>query len=69
MSSTAAELARLCTLNDAGLLTPVVERVWPLASAAEVEAHIETKRTRGKVAVTLETAISHSFTRPHVRVR
>ena len=52
--SNSADLAYLGGLIDAGHLVPVIDRVWPLASAAEAQAHIETKRTRGKVVITLE---------------
>ena len=51
--SNSADLAQLRGLIEAGQLAPVVERVWPLASAAEAQAHIELKHTRGKVVITL----------------
>jgi NADPH:quinone reductase-like Zn-dependent oxidoreductase len=48
-----ADLVFLAALCERGTLRPVVERVWPLEETAQAQAHVETKRTRGKVVVSL----------------
>jgi NADPH:quinone reductase-like Zn-dependent oxidoreductase len=52
--SNRTDLEMLRTFIDAGVVRPVVEKVWPLEKAAEAQAHIETKRTRGKVVIAIE---------------
>lgn len=48
------DLAQVAEWVAAGRLAPVVDRVFPLAETAQAQAHIETKRTRGKVVVRLD---------------
>jgi NADPH:quinone reductase-like Zn-dependent oxidoreductase len=54
-SENAADLAALTELIEAGQVTPVVERSFPLEDAAAAVAHMSAGRARGKVAVTVST--------------
>jgi NADPH:quinone reductase-like Zn-dependent oxidoreductase len=49
--SKSKDLAQLTQWVEAGALKPVVDRVVPLEDTAAGQAHIETKRARGKVVV------------------
>ena len=53
VKSNAADLAQLAAWVDAGVLKAVVDEVLPLEEVAAGQAHIETKRARGKVVVQL----------------
>jgi NADPH:quinone reductase-like Zn-dependent oxidoreductase len=50
----AAHLERLADLVETGHVTPVVERSFPLARAADAIAHLENGRTRGKIAIDID---------------
>ncbi len=52
-SENAADLVALAELIDAGQVTPVVDRTFPLEDAAAAVAHMSAGRARGKVAVTV----------------
>ena len=54
VKSNRADLEVLSKLVSAGSLRAVIDRVVPLAQTAEGQAHIETKRARGKVVVTID---------------
>jgi NADPH:quinone reductase-like Zn-dependent oxidoreductase len=49
-----AELALLGDLVDRGVLKPIVDRVFPLAQAADALAYLETGRARGKVVLAMK---------------
>jgi NADPH:quinone reductase-like Zn-dependent oxidoreductase len=42
-------------LVETGHVTPVVDRSFPLAAAADAIAHLESGRTRGKIAIDVDT--------------
>ena len=46
-----AELAAICGLIEDGKLTPVLDRTYPLAEAAEGLRHVETGHVRGKAVI------------------
>jgi NADPH:quinone reductase-like Zn-dependent oxidoreductase len=46
------DLLAVTALIDAGKLTPVVDRTYPLADAAEGVRHVEQGHARGKAVVT-----------------
>jgi NADPH:quinone reductase-like Zn-dependent oxidoreductase len=48
-----ADLAALGELLQAGKVTPVIDRTYPLAEAAEAIRYLETGHARGKVAITV----------------
>ena len=48
-----ADLAVLRELLQAGKITPVVDRTYPLAEAAEAIRYLETGHARGKVVITV----------------
>ncbi len=50
----AAHLERLADLVETGHVTPVVDRSFPLSQAADAIAHLESGRTRGKIAITVD---------------
>lgn len=45
------DLEALARWIDAGSLRPVIDQVYPLDAVRDAHAHLETKRTRGKVVV------------------
>ena len=47
------DLLFLNELIDAGKLTPVIDRTYPLAEAPEAIRYLETGHARGKVVVTV----------------
>jgi len=49
-----ADLDELRGLADAGELTPVIDRTYPLADTAEALRHLETNHARGKIVITAE---------------
>ena len=51
----AAHLERLADLVETGHVTPVVDRTFPLTDTAEAITHLESGRTRGKIAITIGT--------------
>jgi NADPH:quinone reductase-like Zn-dependent oxidoreductase len=51
VKSNGADLEQLARFVDEGKLKPVVDRVVPLEQTGAGQAHIETKRARGKVVV------------------
>jgi NADPH:quinone reductase-like Zn-dependent oxidoreductase len=46
-------LAALADLAERGQLTPVVDRTFPLAEAADALAYLATGQARGRVVVTV----------------
>jgi 2-desacetyl-2-hydroxyethyl bacteriochlorophyllide A dehydrogenase len=50
---THSDIKQLAELIEAGRLTPVVEKTYPLADAADAMRYLEAGRARGKVAVTM----------------
>jgi NADPH:quinone reductase-like Zn-dependent oxidoreductase len=49
----AADLAALGELIESGAVTPVVERVYPLAEAAEAIRYLNAGHVAGKLAITV----------------
>jgi len=52
-SFSAADLAHLADLVDAGAIVPVIDRVYPLERIAEAHRYVETDHKRGNVVVTI----------------
>jgi NADPH:quinone reductase-like Zn-dependent oxidoreductase len=48
-----SDLAYIVTLIAGRKLTPVIERTYPLAGAAEAIRHLESGHARGKIIVTV----------------
>jgi NADPH:quinone reductase-like Zn-dependent oxidoreductase len=53
VKSRAADLQTLSAWIEAQLLSPVVDRAYPLEEVQKAHAYIETKRARGKVVLTI----------------
>lgn len=53
MRASGAQLQKITSLIDAGIIRPVVERIFPFEATKEAMAYVETGRTKGKVVVTL----------------
>jgi NADPH:quinone reductase-like Zn-dependent oxidoreductase len=51
-----ADLQRLAQLIDAGDLTPVIDRTYPLHQAPDAMQHLQAGRTRGKLVITVTNA-------------
>ncbi len=49
----AADLATLRDLMQAGKVTPIIDRRYPLNEVGEAVRYLETGRARGKVVVTV----------------
>ncbi len=52
-NSNAADLATLAAMIEAGDLTPVIDRVYPLRDAPDALRHVEDGHPKGKVVVTV----------------
>ena len=48
-----ADLQVLAGMIQAGTLTPVIDKVYPLAAAAEAFRHLESGHAHGKIVVTI----------------
>lgn len=53
MRADGAQLAEIAKLIDAGVIRPVVDKVFPFDQTPAALAHVETGRARGKVVVTV----------------
>jgi alcohol dehydrogenase len=53
MRANGAQLREITSLIEAGVIRPVVDRVFPFASANEPMAYVEAGRAKGKVVVSL----------------
>ncbi|GLS88926.1 NADPH:quinone oxidoreductase [Cypionkella aquatica] len=51
MRADGAQLTQIAKLIDAGVIRPVVDKVFPFAQTAEALAYVETGRAKGKVVV------------------
>lgn len=54
MKANGSQLREITRLFDAGVLRPVVDRVFPFESTNEAMAYVESGRAKGKVVVTLK---------------
>jgi NADPH:quinone reductase-like Zn-dependent oxidoreductase len=54
MRANGGQLIEITSLIDAGIIRPVVDRVFPFASTKEAMAYVEAGRARGKVVVSLK---------------
>ena len=53
MRADGGQLAKITSLIDAGIIRPVVDRVFPFASTKEAMAYVEAGRAKGKVVVSM----------------
>jgi NADPH:quinone reductase-like Zn-dependent oxidoreductase len=53
MRANGSQLTEITSLIDAGIIRPVVDRVFPFASTKEAMAYLEGGRAKGKVVVSL----------------
>jgi alcohol dehydrogenase len=53
MRANGTQLTEITSLVDAGIIHPVLDRVFPFASTNEAVAYVESGRAKGKVVVTL----------------
>ena len=53
VKSRAADLQAISAWIEAGRLSPVIDRTFPLEAVQEAHAYIETKRARGKVVLSV----------------
>jgi alcohol dehydrogenase len=51
MKASGDQLRRIAALVDAGVVRPVLDRVFPFGSTNEALAHVDTGRARGKVVI------------------
>ena len=54
--SNAADLATLAAMIEAGDVTPVIDRVYPLGEAPDALRYVENGHPKGKVVVTVGEA-------------
>ena len=53
-STNSADLAVLAELIDAGKVTPVIDRTYPLSDASGAFRYLDEGHARGKVVITVE---------------
>jgi NADPH:quinone reductase-like Zn-dependent oxidoreductase len=51
MRANGAQLSEITSLIEAGVIRPVIDRVFPFASTNEAIAYVEAGRAKGKVVV------------------
>ena len=51
---TLEQLQTLAQLSETGVFKPVIDRLYPLANAAEAHAYVDTGRKRGSVVLTVQ---------------
>jgi len=56
MRANGEQLREIAVLVDAGVITPVVDQVFPFQSTNEAMRHVESGRAKGKVVVTMDCA-------------
>jgi len=54
MKASGSQLSEITRLLDAGVIRPVMDRVFPFASTNEAMAYVETGRAKGKVVVKIK---------------
>jgi alcohol dehydrogenase len=54
MRANGGQLTEITALIDAGIIRPVVDRVFPFASTKQAMAYVEGGRAKGKVVVSLK---------------
>jgi len=54
MKADGSQLTKITSLIDDGIIRPVVDRVFPFASAKEAMAYVEAGRAKGKVVVLIQ---------------
>src|SRR5437868_6319289 len=54
MRADGGQLTQITSLIDAGIIRPVLDRVFPFASTREAMAYLDAGRAKGKVVVTLQ---------------
>jgi NADPH:quinone reductase-like Zn-dependent oxidoreductase len=54
MRANGAQLREITSLIEAGVIRPVVDRVFPFAATKEAMAYVEAGRSKGKVVVSLK---------------
>jgi alcohol dehydrogenase len=53
MRANGDQLAQISALIEAGVIRPVIDRVFPFDSTNEALAYVDTGRARGKVVITV----------------
>ena len=53
VSTNHADLATLAEMIEAGSVTPVIDRTYPLSEVAQAIDHVGTGHARGKVAISV----------------
>ena len=53
MRANGTQLTEITSLIDAGIIRPILDRVFPFASTSEAIAYVESGRAKGKVVVTM----------------
>ena len=53
MRAEGQQLSEIAKLIDAGIVRPVVDKVFPFAQTGEALAYVETGRAKGKVVVSI----------------
>ena len=51
MRANGAQLSEITSLIDAGIIRPVMDRIFPFASTNEAVAYVEAGRAKGKLVV------------------
>jgi NADPH:quinone reductase-like Zn-dependent oxidoreductase len=54
MRADGGQLSQITSLIEAGIIRPIMDRVFPFAATNDALAYIETGRSKGKVVVTLK---------------
>ncbi|MCS1350391.1 NADP-dependent oxidoreductase [Mechercharimyces sp. CAU 1602] len=56
MKPNGEQLSQITALIEGGIIRPVIDRTYPLSQAQAAIEHVESKRAKGKVIITVETS-------------
>lgn len=64
MRADGKQLADISQLVESGVITPVIDTVYPFANTAEALAHVQRGRAKGKVVIQMQPSITASVEDP-----
>lgn len=64
MRADGEQLAEITQLVESGVITPVIDTIYPFAKTAEALAHVQSGRARGKLVIQMQPSLNASTQDP-----